>query len=174
MEQLEHINVGIEDFKKKLFSKQPSLEELNEVFSSLQQSLSWDVGKPLGSATRILAGLFNSVTKSRRKICLDTLRDDRAKQAFERVPQSEDALSGKDLDAVLARMKHISQLNLSNNRSSFSYVPTQPFQPQPRVASTSYSFQKGSKQASSKSKSSRNFKDNFSNQKGNRFKTKRQ
>ena len=83
VEQLEHINVRIEDFKKKLSSKQPSLEELNEVPSSLQQSLSWDVGKPLGSATRILAGLFNSVTKSCRKICLDTLRDDRAKQAFE-------------------------------------------------------------------------------------------
>ena len=174
VEQLEHINVGIEDLKQKLSSKQPSLDELNEVLSSFQQSLGWDVGKPLGSATRILAGLFNSITKSRRKICLDTLRDDRAKQAFERVPLSEDALFGEDLDAVLARMKHISQLNLSNNRTGFSYVPTQPFQPQPRAASTSYSFQKGSKQALSKSKSSRNFKDNFSNQKGNRFKTKRQ
>ena len=130
------------------------------------------MGKPLGSATRILAGLFNSVTKSRRKICLDTLRDDRAKQAFERVPPSEDALFGEDLDAVLARMKHISQLNLSNNRSSFSYVPTQPFQPQPRAASTSYSFQKGSKQVFSKSKSSRNFKDNFPTRKGTGSKQK--
>ena len=150
VEQLERINLGIEDFKKKLSSKQPSLEELNDVLSSLQQSLSWDVGKPLGSATRTLAGLFNSVTKSRSKICLYTLRDDRVKQAFERIPPSEDALFGEDLDAVLARMKHISQLNLSNNRSSFPYVPTQPFQPQPREASTSYSFQKGSKQAFSK------------------------
>ena len=67
-------------------SKQPSLEEFNEVLSSLQQPLSWDVGEPLGSATRILAGLFNTVTKSCRKICLDTLRDDRTKQAFEGVP----------------------------------------------------------------------------------------
>ena len=123
-------------------SKQPSLEELNKVLSSLQQSLSWDVGKLLASAARILADLFNTVTKSRRKICLDTLRDERAKQVFERVPPSEDALLGEDLDAIIARMKHISQLNLSNNRSSYSYAPTQPFQPQPRAASTSYSFQK--------------------------------
>ena len=56
MEQHEQINLASEDLKKKLSSKQPSLEELNDVLSSLQQSPSWDswdVGKPLGSATRI-------------------------------------------------------------------------------------------------------------------------
>ena len=47
----------------------------------------------------------------------------------------------EDLDAVLARMKHMSQLTLSNN-SSYSYVPAQPFQPQPRAASTSYCFRR--------------------------------
>ena len=90
-------------------SEQPSLEEFNEVLGSLQQPLSWDVGEPLGtcSATRILAGLFNTVTKSCRKICLDTLRDDRTNQAFEESPPSEDALSGKDLDVVLVGIKHI-------------------------------------------------------------------
>ena len=93
VKQLEQINLGIEELKKKLSSKQPSLEELNEVLSSLQQSLSWDVGKPLGSATRILAGLSNTVTKYRRKICLDTLINDRAKQAFDRAPSIRGCLA---------------------------------------------------------------------------------
>ena len=62
MEKLEQINLEIQSLKKKLSSKQPSPEELNEVLSSIQQSLSWDVGKPLGSATLILAGLFSTVT----------------------------------------------------------------------------------------------------------------
>ena len=95
--------------KKKWSSKQSSLKELNDVLSSCQQSLRWDMDKPLGSATRILADLLNTITKSRRKIYLYAFRDDREKQTFERVPPSEDAMFGEDLDAGI---KHMSQLNL--------------------------------------------------------------
>ena len=86
-------------------SKQPSLEEFNEVLSSLQQPLSWDVGEPLGSATRILAGILLPNPVGRFAwIHLEMTEQNRL---LKESPPSEDALFGEDLDAVLAGMKHI-------------------------------------------------------------------
>ena len=55
------------------------------------------MGEPLGSATRILAGLFNSITKSCRKICLDTLKVTEQNKFLKESPTSEDVLFGEDL-----------------------------------------------------------------------------
>ena len=84
------------------------------------------MGEPLGSATHILAGLFNSITKSCRKICLDTLKMTKQNKFLKESPTSEDVLFGEDLDAVLAGINTL-QLNYYNNRSSYSLVSTQPF-----------------------------------------------